>query len=179
MYQVQEQQNHFEEHIFCQAPCPVERRTSGRLLLANRSSLHNYATFLSDTVLQDSCEVDDRVPVSFFITMHHSNLVLFAANSLRATLAKTIPGLVVLTSSSKLMKASLAKLKYNRVDGAAVSAWRRTNRRTQGISVVDDRSGETILPIIQQHVAPGFIIHTDCARVYYALERLVLDGPRI
>lgn len=37
------------------------------------------------------------------------------------------------------------------------------------VEVVPDRSGNTLWPIIQQRIAPGSIIMTDCARVYNSL----------
>lgn len=78
------------------------------------------------------------------------------------------PGVVVELDESKL-----GKRKYNRghrVDGVWVlGGVERTDERKLFLAKVPDRSRETLFAVIQRHVSPGSIIHTDMWRGYVGL----------
>jgi hypothetical protein len=62
------------------------------------------------------------------------------------------------------------KRKYNRghhVDGVwVIGGVERTASQSLFVSVVDDRSANTILQLLRTYVLPGSIVYTDCWRVY-------------
>ena len=67
-------------------------------------------------------------------------------------------------------ESKFGKRKYNRghrVEGAwVIGGVERTDQRRVFLQVIERRDADTILDVIQRHVAPGFIIHTDMWRGY-------------
>ncbi|KAA8494659.1 putative transposase-like protein [Porphyridium purpureum] len=71
-------------------------------------------------------------------------------------------------------ESKFGKRKYHRghrVDGVWVLAGvERTEERRLFMTVVPNRTTRTLIPIIQQRVHPGSIIHTDCWKSYFILK---------
>ena len=71
-------------------------------------------------------------------------------------------------------EAKLGKRKYNRghwVEGVWIlGGVERTPERRTFFVPVEDRSAETLLPLIGKYVAAGSIVHTDCWRSYGRIE---------
>lgn len=74
-------------------------------------------------------------------------------------------------------ETKLGKRKYNRghrVDGVWILAGvELTEERRIFVVHVHDRTAETILPLIQKHVKPGSIIHTDKFKSYFQITPLL------
>ena len=81
-------------------------------------------------------------------------------------------GIIVEIDESKF-----GKRKYNRghrVEGAWVfGGVERTAARRMFAVVVADRTADTLLPLIARYIAPGSIVHSDCWRAYYGIEKMV------
>ena len=73
-------------------------------------------------------------------------------------------------------ESKFGKRKYNRghrVDGAWVfGGVERTPARKMFAVVVNDRTADTLLPLIARYIAPGSIIHSDCWRAYYQIPNM-------
>lgn len=42
------------------------------------------------------------------------------------------------------------------------------------ICAVEDRSSQTLLPLIEKHIAPGSVIYTDCWRAYNDIKKKII-----
>ncbi len=68
-----------------------------------------------------------------------------------------------------------ARRKYNRgrlVETKWVFGIDDRHEKCGIIKLVEDRSAETLIPIIQQYVVPGAVIHNDCWKAYNSLSSL-------
>lgn len=79
------------------------------------------------------------------------------------------PGIVVEIDETKM-----GKRKYHRghrVEGVWVfGGVERTPERKFFAMTVSDRTAETLVPLIQRHIHPGSIVHSDCWAAYNGLE---------
>lgn len=75
----------------------------------------------------------------------------------------------------ELDETKLARRKYNRghhVEGTwVIEGVERSAERKLFAVEVEDRSESTIRNVIEEHVAPGSVIHTDCWKAYAFLGR--------
>ena len=124
----------------------------------------------------------NKVPVSSAVAMsgHSSKTICDFWKYFRQLVTSNIdeedviiggPGIVVEIDESKF-----GKRKYHRghrVEGVWIfGGVERTPERKIFAVKVEDRSMNTLVPIIQRHVRPGSIIHSDLWRAYHNLEQL-------
>ena len=80
------------------------------------------------------------------------------------------PGCIVEIDESKFGKRKFNK--GRRVDGVWVFGGICRDTRRCFFQCVDDRSAETLIPIIQRYVRPGTTIYSDCWKAYSSLSSL-------
>ncbi|OBZ81182.1 hypothetical protein A0J61_10770 [Choanephora cucurbitarum] len=81
------------------------------------------------------------------------------------------PGVIVELDESKF--GTRKYIHGRRVDGVWVfGSTERTDQRKCFLVTVPDRSARTLLDVIEKHVLPGSIIHTDCWKAYERIEEL-------
>lgn len=127
-------------------------------------------------VLEICLLVLNKVPTEGIcsLTGHSSRTVVYWSHHLRMMLADMVdvtdvvvggPGVVVEIDESKL-----GKRKYNRghrVEGAwVIGGIERTTEAKVFLVEVQDRTSATIKSILERHVHPGSIVHTDCWSAY-------------
>jgi hypothetical protein len=118
------------------------------------------------------------------LTSHSSSTVSSFLGHFRSLVASSLedehnviggPNVIVEVDESKMGKRNYNR--GHRVDGVwIVSGVERTPERKVFLRVVENRSANTLLGILGQHVAPGSLVYTDLWKGYCKInERLGLD----